>query len=163
MLKSLRSIARLQRLMTQGIKIMKKVSMLVAGAALAFPMLASANPGCGLGSQVFEGQEGVFAHVLAATTNGTSGNQTFGMTSGTLGCDTSKPVVAAAVFLNDNMDQVAEDMSQGEGEALDALAELLGVSDKDAFAATTQQHFNQIFTSETATAEEVMANIESVI
>ncbi len=142
---------------------MKKVTMVIAGAALALPMYATANPGCGLGAQVFEGKDGPVAHVLAATTNGTLGNQTFGMTSGTLGCDTSKPVVAAAVFLNDNMDQVAEDMSQGEGEALDAFAELLGVADKAAFAASTQEHFEQIFSSEASTAEDVMSNLQRLI
>ena len=32
---------------------------------------------CGLGSKVFEGQKGVAPQVLAVTTNGTFGNQTF--------------------------------------------------------------------------------------
>ncbi len=142
---------------------MKKITLLLTSVALAMPMLASANPGCGLGSQVFKDKADTISHVLAATTNGTSGNQTFGMTSGTLGCDTSKPIVAAAVFLNDNMDQVAEDMSQGQGEALDTLAELMDVSDKDAFAALTQENFSVIFSSNDVTAQNVMDNIQSVI
>jgi hypothetical protein len=38
---------------------------------------------------LFEGQRGTPAHFLASTTNGTSGNATFGMTSGTNGCSTN--------------------------------------------------------------------------
>ncbi len=142
---------------------MKTTKLLIASAVLAAPMFASANPGCGLGSQVFEGQEGVIPHVLAATTNGTFGNQTFGMTSGTLGCDTSKPVVAAAVFINENMDEVAESMATGQGEALATLAELLNVEEKEKFAALMQENFDAIYVSENVTAEEITANIEAVM
>ena len=45
--------------------------------------------GCGWGNMVFEGQRGLGPHLLATTTNGTSGNATFGLTSGTNGCDSS--------------------------------------------------------------------------
>ena len=39
----------------------------------------AANVGsCGWGSKVFDGQSGMGPQVLAVTTNGTSGNQTFG-------------------------------------------------------------------------------------
>ena len=44
------------------------------------------NYGCGLGSMAFEGNDGLISQVSAATTNGTSGNQTFGITSGTSNC-----------------------------------------------------------------------------
>lgn len=142
---------------------MKMIKILAASAALALPMIAQANPGCGLGSQVFEGQTGVFANVLAVTTNGTLGNQTFGMTSGTLGCDTSKPIMAASVFVNENMDQVAENMAEGQGEALDTLAELLKVDSKEEFATLTQSNFSKIFTSSEVTAEEVIQNLEGVL
>jgi len=141
---------------------MKKVSLLVAGLALT-PVFAMANPGCGLGSQVFDGQEGVPAHVLAATTNGTSGNQTFGMTSGTLGCDVSKPVQYAAVFVNENMEELAENMAAGQGEALSTLAALLEVESPEAFAAMVQKNFSKIYTSSDVTAEQVMDNISALM
>ena len=51
--------------------------------------------GCGLGSMIFEPDSG-FTQVFAATTNGTSGNQTFGITSGTSNC-ASGGVVKARV------------------------------------------------------------------
>lgn len=142
---------------------MKKLHLILAGALLASPLLSHANPGCGLGSQVFEGEEGLFAHVLAATTNGTSGNQTFGMTSGTLGCDVTEPVVAAAVFINENMDEIAENMANGDGEALLTLAELLEVESNSEFASLTQENFATIFSHENITAEEVVSNLHSVM
>jgi hypothetical protein len=59
---------------------MKKVSL----AALVFcslPFIANADNvgGCGWGSKLFDGQKGVLPQIFAVTTNGTSGNQTFGI------------------------------------------------------------------------------------
>src|SRR6186713_935077 len=51
--------------------------------------------GCGLGSMIFEPDSG-FTQVFAATTNGTSGNQTFGITSGTSNCDPGAAKTASA-------------------------------------------------------------------
>ncbi len=55
--------------------------------------LADSDIGCGLGTMVFDGQQGKVYKVLGATTNGTSGNQTFGITFGTLGCDAPAPLI----------------------------------------------------------------------
>ena len=63
---------------------MKKT--LIAGLIALAPFAAQAadkGPGCGWGAMVFDGQSGIGPNVLAATTNGILGNQTFGMTSGT--------------------------------------------------------------------------------
>ena len=64
---------------------MKKL-LLVATIAL-LPMMANAHDstGCGLGSMAWRGQKGVVPQVLAATTNGFFGTQTFGISSGTSG------------------------------------------------------------------------------
>ncbi|MGZ7153809.1 DUF3015 family protein, partial [Streptococcus pyogenes] len=66
---------------------MKK--LLASALLLTASSVTLAGPaGCGLGSTyVFPDANQWWQHVLAATTNGTSGNQTFGMTSGTLGCE----------------------------------------------------------------------------
>ncbi len=135
----------------------------IASSLVIAPVISQANPGCGLGSQVFDGEEGLFAHLLAVTTNGTSGNQTFGMTSGTLGCDTTEPVTAAALFINENMEEVAENISTGEGESLTTLAELLNIENREDFASTLQQNFSNIYTSESVTAEEVIFNITKTL
>lgn len=142
---------------------MKRI--LIAGLIAAAPLMAQADetgPGCGLGSMVFDGKDGVASHVLAVTTNGTSGNQTFGMTSGTLGCDVSKPVKFMAYnFLDSNIDKVARDMATGNGESLNTLAGLLGVqdSDKEIFFQASQDSFATIFSRDDVKSNEVYAAI----
>lgn len=131
---------------------MKKI---IAGAILvsssAFAM-AQSPAGCGLGTAVvFPDANEWHEHVLAATTNGTSGNQTFGMTSGTLGCESANgPLKLAQAFMDDNMDQLALDSAKGQGETLAALAEVIGVEAQDqaAFDATMQTNFDSIFAAE---------------
>ena len=129
---------------------------LIAAAALisasSFAMADNGPAGCGLGTAVvFPDANEWHEHVLAATTNGTSGNQTFGMTSGTLGCESANgPLKAAEAFMNDNMDQLAADSARGQGETLDALAQVMGVeaADTAAFRATVQSNFDSMFTTE---------------
>ncbi len=41
----------------------------------------------GIGTLIFEGKDGLLSQVCAGTTNGILGNQTFGITSGTLNCE----------------------------------------------------------------------------
>ncbi len=67
---------------------MKRILLGTLFAAASFNAFADApgGAGCGWGNMLFKGQRGVATHVVAATTNGTSGNNTFGMTTGTNGC-----------------------------------------------------------------------------
>ncbi|MCO6412834.1 MAG: DUF3015 domain-containing protein [Thiogranum sp.] len=148
---------------------MKKalIAGLIASGLSGGAMAQQTGPGCGVGAMIFEGQSGTAPHVLAATTNGTFGNQTFGMTSGTLGCDTGTTITVAAAdqFLNDNMEKVARAMATGSGESLDTLASLLGVSahDKGTFFTVTQNKFETIFGHDSATAVEVLTQLKSVM
>jgi hypothetical protein len=70
---------------------MKKTLIAAAllGASTSAMAVAPGGPGCGWGNMLFEGKSGMPVHFLATTVNGTSGNATFGMTSGTNGCDTN--------------------------------------------------------------------------
>lgn len=154
---------------------MKK--LLATGLLLALPLLgqaaggaapqggqrqqaADAGSGCGLGSLMFEGNSGVGAHAVAMTTNGSLFNNTFGMSSGTLGCDPEIPVRyrGERVYISANMTRLAEDMSRGHGEILAGLAEMMGIAetDKAAFYSLTQRNFGRIYASESATADQVM-------
>jgi ketosteroid isomerase-like protein len=134
---------------------------LIAGALLmGASTLAFAQPGCGVGAMIWKGQSGIAPHVLAATTNGTFGNQTFGMTTGTLGCQTNQSVQSMAMYMNSNVDKVARDMSRGSGENLDTLAVLLGVdeADRESFRTLLHDNFATIFpNSETTSGEAVDA------
>ena len=120
---------------------------LIAGALLmGASTLAFAQPGCGVGAMIWKGQSGIAPHVQAATTNGTFGNQTFGMTTGTLGCQTNQSVQSMAMYMDSNIDKVARDMSRRSGENLDTLAVLLGVdeADRDSFRKVLQDNFATI-------------------
>jgi len=147
-----------------------KKTILAGVIALAMTPLASqaeTGPGCGLGSMLLEGKEGVVFNVLAATVNGTSGNQTFGMTSGTLGCDGNGTVTFAAAgdYLDANMEQVARGMATGEGEAMETLASLMGVSQQDqsSFMQVSKNNFSTIFSAENVSSAEVMKSLTDVM
>lgn len=123
---------------------------------------------CGWGTKLFDGQSGVAPQVLAATTNGTSGNQTFGITTGTSGCTADGAVKSSwktAMFIDGNKEKLARDMSVGGGESLDSLASLIGVREehKASFFRVTKENFGRIFASTDATVAEVAASLKQVL
>ncbi|MFP3874091.1 MAG: DUF3015 domain-containing protein [Thiohalophilus sp.] len=150
---------------------MKKLitaSFVLSAMAMSGANAAPNNVGCGLGSMVFEGKSGIPEQVLAATTNGTFGNQTFGISSGTLGCAQDGVVqkyAAAEAFTGANMEKLARDMSVGEGEALETMAELMGIADehKASFFQASKDNFSEIFSSENVTSEEVLSSLNTVM
>ena len=107
------------------------------------------GPGCGLGKlawQNYPHQKTIGVQVMEATTNGTFGSGTFGISSGTSGCTNDGQVWAsekANVFAAINFDNLAQDMAQGHGEHLTSLAVLMGIpSDQQpAFFAMTQERY----------------------
>jgi hypothetical protein len=116
---------------------------------------------------VWEGQDTVPAKALAATTNGTLGNQTFGITSGTLGCEA--PTKRAKndglnEFVVANMDSLAMDIAKGQGETLDTFAELMQVPAQDrlAFNQKLQSNFAVIFPSENVVLADVVDSVITV-
>lgn len=139
---------------------------LIAGAILlGASSMAFAQPGCGVGTMVFKGQSGVAPHVLAATTNGTFGNQTFGMTTGTLGCNTNQTIQSMAMYMDNNIDKVARDMSRGSGENLETLAILLGVdeADRSEFNNLLQDNFAAIFPNAETTSDQAVDSIVALL
>jgi hypothetical protein len=150
---------------------MKKLVAVIAVAGL-FPAVAVAQQNnigsCGWGSKMFDGQGGVAPQVLGATTNGTSGNQTFGISSGTSGCTQDGAVRSTwktAMFIDGNKERLARDMSVGGGEALDSLAHLLGVEagDRAAFNRVARDNMQRIFPSENAGTAEVVAALREAL
>lgn len=123
---------------------------------------------CGWGSKLMEGNSGLFPQVLAVTTNGTSGNQTFGITSGTSGCTrdgTVRSTWKTAMFIDGNMNKLARDMSVGQGESLDSLAGLLGMSNehKALFSQVAKNSFSEIFSSDDVSSQQVVASLKDVL
>lgn len=148
---------------------MKKVifAATLFGASLTAHAEAVGGPGCGWGNMLLAGQSGLPMHILASTTNGTSGNATFGMTTGTNGCTTGKLTYSGKSLLamQGVMEEVAQDMAVGKGEALTALSVSMGIpsEERDHFNAVMHQNFSAVFTSEKVTAGEVADNINAVM
>jgi Protein of unknown function (DUF3015) len=150
---------------------MKKLIAAVTLIA-AFPTAALAAAdnvgGCGLGSMLFKEKSGVAPQILAVTTNGSFGNQTFGISSGTLGCTQDGVVhsnMKTAMFIDNNKDQLARDMSVGSGETLASLSHLIGVKTEDqaAFNRLTKDNLARIFPSDNVATTQVIASLRETL
>ena len=138
-------------------------------AGTAFAGQADSNCGCGLGTLLWEGKSdgSVISQSLQATTNGTFGNQTFGISSGTLGCEQPANILKndrALAFTRDNLDSLARDIAFGRGETLDAMAELIEVpsAGRGAVYGRLQANFDSIFNTGEESAAAVLDSIISI-
>jgi len=130
---------------------MKKLlaSCLVLAVSCGFSY-AESGSGCGLGKMIWDGQSGRLAHISAATTNGTSGNQTLGITSGTLGCKPDSTVMNVdeqKMFVVDNAEYLFDDISKGSGNYILAYSEVMGCksSSFNYFSKKMQNNHESIF------------------
>src|SRR5690348_12703995 len=100
-----------------------KLTLVASILLLSFGAFASpvGPAGCGLGNAVFGDQN----QVLAATTNGTSLNQMFGITSGTSNCIDSSRSAQMESYINANRVELANDIARGQGETLAGLDNLM--------------------------------------
>lgn len=116
--------------------------------------------GCGLGS-VLMGKRG--AQIFAGTTNGTAGNQTFGITFGTLNCvDSASAEVAGRMdqFILVNRSQVQGDIARGQGETVSALATYMGCSSN--IGPALKANYSNIFNGDVK-ANEITDSVISTI
>jgi len=125
------------------------------------------GPGCGVGQMLWEGNNSLFGHTTAGSTNG-SFLQSFAITSGTSGCDASQQVQISddkEIFVATNMDSLSQEIAQGQGNHLSTLASIMGVktSDQDLFAASLQNEFSTVFSSSSASPMDVIAAIDEVM
>jgi len=129
------------------------------------PTHRNMQTGCGLGNKVIKRPDSAVMYALQATTNGTSGNQTFGISSGTSGCKKVRFVMndRAQEFVASNMDSLAKDISKGQGESLSTLAELLKVENKASFYAALQSNYNSIYANSQVEMADVLDGVSSAI
>ena len=149
---------------------MKKVVLTLALAATTLPglTLADSGPGCGIGTQIFKGQSGLFAHTLAATTNGSTFNQYFGLTSGSLDCNPSNVVsndYERINFVAANLDNLSQEMAQGSGSHVQALAALYDIApaDRAQFYQLTQREMPQLLDSSRHGAQALLASLDTAM
>lgn len=140
---------------------MKRILLGTILLALSSTSFAAHGPaGCGLGAVILKDSKGLVMNVIAATLNGSSGNQTFGMSTGTLGCeDAGTAMVASVAFVEGNIVALSNDIAQGQGEALSAYLSI--VDAKTANVAKLQQNYATIFAN--SNAAEIDARIKALL
>lgn len=120
--------------------------------------------GCGLGSKLFE-TNSKGSQILAATTNSSTANQTFGITSGTSNC-TAEGVVTSQkeqeVYAEVNLLSLSQEMASGGGEYLAGLGTLMGCDRgvRPVFFDVAQERYETILPSEKTTSTEMLQNLK---
>ncbi|MEO0336003.1 MAG: DUF3015 family protein, partial [Pseudomonadota bacterium] len=120
--------------------------MFIALALFVLAPLASANvigpAGCGLGNQMMGGED---SQVIAAILNGTSGNQTFGITSGTSNCVDSAGMAKLDAFVEGNRVALETEAARGEGETLESVAQILQCPNAAAVSEALRSSHSEVF------------------
>lgn len=139
-------------------------ALLLAGSSVA---MADNDIGCGLGSEIWKGNSALIPKVLGATTNGIFGNQTFGITFGTLGCKRADNLVKSEVseFVDHNAETLARDIAVGEGESLNVLAELMQIApqDKAHFFGVAKANWSNLYSEKNQNTTQVVAALHHMM
>jgi hypothetical protein len=147
---------------------MKRLAFVCALALFALPAAAQSSQteqairgtgrygsaGCGLGSMAFGNTPGG-VQILAATTNGLFGTQTFGITTGTSNCGPGLFAMGTKNFVEANREALAKDISRGTGEAIGALTVINACEDSSKVGAALQKNFGAIFPDDQVSNDEV--------
>lgn len=150
-------------------RILKGIALV---AVFSAPVVAFAHhnygaAGCGLGSIVIGDKPG-FIQLFAGTTNGVSGSQSLGITSGTSNCKDEvvggKASLVQETFVSMNMENLSRDAAAGGGEYLSALSLLMGceTGSQASFFTITKTNHASIFTP-SAEPTAVMSNLRDVL
>ena len=147
----------------------KSLAVFVAAAVMPALLLAGGGnhpmAGCGLGYLLLSHDDNTkVKQILGATTNGTFGTQTFGISSGTSGCTEDgavKLAKAAEVYAEVNFDSLRREMAAGQGEYVNAFASLLGASDanRPALLHMFQERYQALFPSAQTTSAEMLSSL----
>lgn len=142
------------------------LKVLLASLFVGSFAFAAGDAGCGLGSIIITKNSKVM-QILAATTNGTSGSQTFGITFGTSNCSAKNLVKndkQIQYFVEVNQAELTREMAQGHGEKISTLAALNGCStdsEISAFNTKAQSSFKSIVPAAQTSAVDFVNNLKS--
>lgn len=149
-------------------KMILVISVVLMMASSSYANTVSQDCGCGLGRVVLGEKTGLVWNLLGTFLNGICGNQTFGMTTGTLGCDTGGKIVMnerLEIFVADNRDNLAQDIAAGKGETLSALAEIAQISpdNQDRMFSALQSSFDAIYPDANVSDKHVVTVINDIV
>lgn len=136
-------------------------------------MNSDTGPGCGFGKLVwgdFKQQKHVAPQVLMGTTNMLfpPSNQAFGLGSGTSGCTNDRKYWSeekTTVFAQMSLENLSQEMAEGQGEHLASLATLMGVPAEhqaEFFAMTQERYLALIRAGDSSPAAMVEALYEAI-
>ena len=148
---------------------MKKIVALSLMAGL-IPSLALAHgnhpmAGCGLGYLLISNKDNdKVTQIIGATTNGTFGSQTFGISSGTSGCTEDgavKVVKATEVYAEVNLQSLRQQMATGQGEYVTTLARMIGASEatQPQMVAFMQKNYSELFPKADTSSTEMLQTL----
>lgn len=118
--------------------------------------------GCGLGSIVLGDKPGI-VQIFAATTNGTSGSQTFGISTGTSNCDAGNKNATASLFVLTNREALAKDISRGNGETLNSYSKIIGCNNSNELGNALQKNYKEIFPTAAVAPIDVNNKVNNII
>ena len=146
---------------------MKKLVVIVNAVFMVMVVLSGVgwavdqkNTGCGLGSIVIGANGG---QISAATTNGSSASQLFGITSGTSNCAEDGVAMNEGEtnsFAEANFESLKQEMAQGQGDNLQVLASLMGC-DAHALGSAARSNYGSIFDRSDVTAPVMLERVEA--
>lgn len=149
---------------------MRRYSLIAAAASLfLLPISVFAAgygaAGCGLGSMIVGSKPGA-EQIFAATTNGTFGSQTLGITFGTSNCGDHGLIKLSKereVFAQENYTSLVKEMAQGKGENLNTLASLYQcpAAKHQEFGTMVQEKFDSLVATDQTTSTELLSQLES--
>lgn len=147
-----------------GLFVLATISPSIALARGNHPMA-----GCGLGYVLLSNKDNAkITQVLGATTNGTSGNQTFGISSGTSGCTEDgavKIVKEAEVFAEVNLESLRREAAAGDGEFIRAFSSMMTTDASKVAAIVNVFHaeYASLFPTSSTTSAELLKNVAEIL
>ncbi|MNJ98462.1 hypothetical protein D3C87_162280 [compost metagenome] len=143
---------------------MKKVllALVTVSTFASISQAADRLDGCGLGWQVTDKK--TYTATLTRGTTNVFVPPTFGMTTGTIGCDkltVGKNQVEAKDYVATNFEPLKSELAAGRGEYVTALASAMGCkSSADVIGTRLQKNYNTVVAPAT-TATELYNNIST--
>lgn len=148
-------------------KMILSILMFTLGSVIGTVAWANSSPsksdGCGLGWEVTKEHT-----MIATTTRGTTNSvvpPTFGMTSGTIGCeklDIAAHEVDKASYAVTNFEGLKLEMAMGQGETLNGFSKIMGCGDAQAFAQMTKKNYQNIYASSETTPVEMYKSVRAL-
>jgi hypothetical protein len=143
---------------------MKLIIALMALVATSSVFAADSSSGCGMGYEIAPAQSLVSSSTRSLV-NGTFSNS-IAMTMGTSGCAKHSIVKNDAKgihFAEANMNQLALEMSRGNGEFVAGFASVYGCNNSQAFGSMVQANYESVLPASNTSGVELYNNVKAQI